>query len=290
MDGQIHIGLDDNELRRVAETVDAVKVSRRDIAYAICKGVVGGTTVAATIYLANLVGIRVFATGGIGGVHREAEKTFDISADLLEIANTPISVVCAGVKSILDISKTVEFLDTHSINCIVYGEENVFPGFFTRKSDSKGQYNTLDLAEVVQHIETSKALGMKSGTVLACPIPKEVEGDGCAIEAAVQKALTESKERNIQSKDITPFLLSRVNELTSGKSMTLNIALLENNAQIAGNLATLLSKSKSRIFHLERKINTETGQRKQPKIVVIGATIVDFESVTQEEVEVCINP
>ncbi|KAE9413881.1 hypothetical protein Angca_008498, partial [Angiostrongylus cantonensis] len=286
LDGQIHIGLSDEKLTRVAETMDAVKVSRRDIAYALCKGVIGGTTVAATMFLANIAGIRVFATGGIGGVHRGAEQTFDVSADLLELSHTPLTVVCAGVKSILDISKTVEFLETHSVNCIVFGERNVFPGFFSRESHSKGQFNTENLAEVVEHIEASKELGLNAGIILACPIPKEMEDTGNAIEAAVQTALNEAKIKGIQSKEVTPFLLSRVNELTCGASMKLNIDLLENNARIAGQLASLLSKSKlGQNFRVVQDDGKDSEQKSKAKIVVVGATIIDFESITNEDVK-----
>ncbi|VDP38232.1 unnamed protein product [Heligmosomoides polygyrus] len=152
MDGRIHVGLSEESLARVAGAEDTVKVSRRDIAHALSKGLVGGTTVAATMFLAHMVGIRVFATGGIGGVHRGVEQTLDISADLIELMRTPVTVVCAGVKSILDISKTVEFLETHSVSCIVYGKKNVFPGFFTKETNAKGQFATEDLADVVKHM------------------------------------------------------------------------------------------------------------------------------------------
>ncbi|KAL6724227.1 hypothetical protein Aduo_019133 [Ancylostoma duodenale] len=244
IDGDVHIGLTDAELSRVADSMDSVKVSRRDIAYALNKGVVGGTTVAATMYLANMANIEVFATGGIGGVHRGADKSFDISADLIELASTPVTVVCAGVKSILDIPKTVEFMETHSVNCIVYGSRNSFPGFFTRETAMRGQFNTEDLAEVAEVIEKSKELGLRAGTVLACPIPEEFQGDGNLIEEALQKALKEAKEKGIRSKDVTPFILAYVNKMTSGASMKTNIALLKNNAKIGGQLANILAKSK----------------------------------------------
>ncbi|KIH46982.1 indigoidine synthase A-like protein [Ancylostoma duodenale] len=273
--------------------MDSVKVSRRDIAYALNKassssrnGVVGGTTVAATMYLANMANIEVFATGGIGGVHRGADKSFDISADLIELASTPVTVVCAGVKSILDIPKTVEFMETHSVNCIVYGSRNSFPGFFTRETAMRGQFNTEDLAEVAEVIEKSKELGLRAGTVLACPIPEEFQGDGNLIEEALQKALKEAKEKGIRSKDVTPFILAYVNKMTSGASMKTNIALLKNNAKIGGQLANILAKSK----HPSRIRAKSHGEQQskpvdRPKIVVIGATIVDFEYVTAEDVK-----
>ncbi|RCN47418.1 indigoidine synthase A-like protein [Ancylostoma caninum] len=267
--------------------MDSMKVSRRDIAYALNKassstrsGVVGGTTVAATMYLANMANIEVFATGGIGGVHRGADKSFDISADLIELASTPVTVVCAGVKSILDIPKTVEFMETHSVNCIVYGPRNSFPGFFTRETTMRGQFNTEDLAEVAEVIEKSKELGLCAGTVLACPIPKEFQGDGNVIEEAVQMALREAKEKGIQSKDVTPFILAYVNKMTSGASMKTNIALLKNNAKIGGQLASLLAKSKR-----SSRIRAKSHAEQYSKPVVVGATIVDFEYVTAEDVQ-----
>ncbi|VDO45045.1 unnamed protein product [Haemonchus placei] len=289
LDGKIHVGLSNEHLTRIAESREAVKVSRRDIPYALNKGLIGGTTVAATMYLAHMVGIRVFATGGIGGVHRGVDETLDISADLIELMRTPVTVVCAGVKSILDIPKTVEFLETHSVNCIVFGKRNVFPGFFTQETEAKGQFCTENLADIVRNMEMSETLGLEAGTVLACPIPDTLQGDGKTIENAVQTALEEAKSKNIISKDVTPFLLSRVNQLTAGESMRINIGLLENNARIAGRLARLLAESKSpwrskaRASTERREQDSET--KKRPKIVVIGATIVDIEAISNEDVK-----
>ncbi|KAK5986735.1 Pseudouridine-metabolizing bifunctional protein [Trichostrongylus colubriformis] len=286
LDGRIHVGLSSEQLVRIAESQAAVKVSRRDIVHALNKGLIGGTTVAATMYLAHMVGIRVFATGGIGGVHRGVDQTLDISADLIELMRTPVTVVCAGVKSILDIPKTVEFLETHSINCIVFGKQNVFPGFFTRETQAKGQYCTEDLTDVVKCIEMSATLGLEAGTVLACPIPDALESDGKTIENAIQVALEEARTNNTTSKDVTPFLLSRVNELTAGESMRINIGLLENNARVGGRLARLLSGSKSPlIVRAREKRHQETTAKKRPKIVVVGATIIDIEAITNENVK-----
>ncbi|CAJ0609499.1 unnamed protein product [Cylicocyclus nassatus] len=287
LDGNVHVGLTSAELSRVADSMESVKVSRRDIPFALSKGMVGGTTVAATMYLAHMAGIEVFATGGVGGVHRGAEQTFDISADLIELSKTPVTVVCAGVKSILDIPKTVEFLETHSVNCIVYGPRNVFPGFFTQETTRKGQFNTMELEEVVQIIETSKAFGLSAGTLLACPIPKEFQANGNVIEEAVQKALKEASEKGIQSKDVTPFILAYVNKVTSGATMETNIALLKNNAKIAAQLASILAKSKKNNGQIKAESTPENNKapRKRPKIAVIGATIVDFESITDQQVK-----
>ncbi|VDK40615.1 unnamed protein product [Cylicostephanus goldi] len=269
LDGNVHVGLTNAELSRVADSMESIKVSRRDIPFALNKGVVGGTTVAATMYLAHMAGIEVFATGGVGGVHRGAEQTFDISADLIELSKTPVTVVCAGVKSILDIPKTIEFLETHSVNCIVYGPRNVFPGFFTQETTRKGQFNTMDLEEVAQIIETSKAFGLSAGTLLACPIPSEFQANGNVIEEAVQKALKEASEKGIQSKDVTPFILAYVNQLTSGASMKTNIALLKNNAKIAAQLASILAKSRKNSGQIKVKSTSENNKapRQRPKIV-----------------------
>nr|CDJ95063.1 unnamed protein product [Haemonchus contortus] len=287
LDGKVHVGLSREHLERIAESREAVKVSRRDIPHALNKGVIGGTTVAATMYLAHMVGIRVFATGGIGGVHRGVDQTLDISADLIELMRTPVTVVCAGVKSILDIPKTVEFLETHSVNCIVFGKRNVFPGFFTQETEAKGQFCTEDLADVVRTMEISDTLGLEAGTVLACPIPDALQGDGKTIENAVQTALEEARCKNITSKDVTPFLLSRVNQLTAGESMRINIGLLENNARIGGRLARLLAESKSpRLSKARASTEQDSATKKRPKIVVIGATIVDIEAISNEDVKI----
>uniref|UniRef100_A0A8R1I1H0 Pseudouridine-5'-phosphate glycosidase n=1 Tax=Caenorhabditis japonica TaxID=281687 RepID=A0A8R1I1H0_CAEJA len=283
-DGKIHIGLDNEKLEKLASSKNAVKVSTRDIAKTIIKKEVGGTTVASTMKIAHAAGISVFATGGIGGVHRGADQTFDVSADLQELSKTPVIVVCSGVKSILDISKTVEYLETHSVNCVVYGNENIFPSFFTRKSNSKAQFCTDKLEDIVELMRISKSLGLPSGTVLACPIPEAYATDGDIIQKAIDTAVQEATSQNIASQDVTPFILARVNQLTKGASMATNIALLENNASIAGRLAAKLS---------DRRPITNSGQPpsstsspKKPTVVSIGATIVDFEAITSENVKV----
>ncbi|CAJ0953457.1 unnamed protein product, partial [Mesorhabditis belari] len=291
MDKKIHIGLSERKMERIAKSKDALKVSRRDIAKCLAMNSVGATTVASTMWAAHQAGIRVFATGGIGGVHRYADQTFDISADLQELATTPVTVVCAGVKSILDIPKTVEYLETHSVNTIVYSEKNAFPAFFTQESGSKGQFNTKDLEKVARIIETSKQLGLPAGTILACPIPLEHCGDGRLIEEAIQQALEEAKAENITGQAATPFLLSRVKELTGGKSLEANVALVKNNARIAARLAKILAERSSSpapsgtiCFAPPKKIQEA---KKKPRVVTLGAAICDFEAITQENVQVC---
>ncbi|CAO4372605.1 unnamed protein product [Caenorhabditis nigoni] len=282
-DGKIHVGLDDEKLEKLASCQNAVKVSSRDIAKTLIRKEIGGTTVASTMKIAHAAGISVFATGGIGGVHRGADQTFDISADLQELSQTPVCVVCSGVKSILDIPKTVEYLETHSVNCVVYGEENVFPCFFTRKSGSKAQFQTESLEEVVEVLKTSKTLGLQFGTVLACPIPEKYAADGDLIQNAIDQAVREAIEQNISSQQVTPFILARVNEITRGASMKTNIALLENNASIAGRLAAKLCDR--RPIAISKMNRNQSSMVSKPKVVSIGAAIVDFEAITSEDVK-----
>ncbi|PAV58386.1 hypothetical protein WR25_23929 isoform C [Diploscapter pachys] len=234
------------------------------------------------MYLAHSAGIRVFSTGGVGGVHRGADQTFDISADLQELSQTPVCVVCAGVKSILDIGKTLEYLETHSVNCIVYSDKNVFPGFFTAETQYKGQLNTENLEEVAKIIESSSDLGLHAGTILACPIPNELQVDGDFIEKIIKDALEESKAKRIISQQVTPFILKRVNELSEGKSMKTNIELLKNNAKIASKLAKLLVGPR---FHAAKQSEANGNDKRRPKVTVIGATILDYEAVTNEHVQ-----
>ncbi|PIC32093.1 hypothetical protein B9Z55_012558 [Caenorhabditis nigoni] len=282
-DGKIHVGLDDEKLEKLASSQNAVKVSTRDIAKTLIRKEIGGTTVASTMKIAHAAGISVFATGGIGGVHRGADQTFDISADLQELSQTPVCVVCSGVKSILDIPKTVEYLETHSVNCVVYGEKNVFPSFFTRKSGSKAQFQTESLEEVVELLKTSKTLGLPFGTVLACPIPEKYAADGDLIQNAIDQAVREAIDQNIASQQVTPFILARVNELTQGVSMETNIALLENNASIAGRLAAKLCDR--RPIGISKMNRNQSSMGTKPKVVSIGAAIVDFEAITSEDVK-----
>lgn len=281
-DGKIHVGLDDEKLEILASSKNAVKVSTRDIAKTLIRKEVGGTTVASTMKIAHAAGISVFATGGIGGVHRGADQSFDISADLQELSKTPVCVVCSGVKSILDIPKTVEYLETHSVNCVVFGNENVFPSFFTRKSNNKAQFNTENLEEVVRLLKTSKSLGLPYGTILACPIPEKFAADGDEIQSAIDQAVREAIDQNIASQSVTPFILARVNELTQGASMATNIALLENNASIAGRLAAKMCDRRP-IAVPQTKQSSSTSRK--PKVVSIGAAIVDFEAITIENVK-----
>uniref|UniRef100_A0A914UM51 Pseudouridine-5'-phosphate glycosidase n=1 Tax=Plectus sambesii TaxID=2011161 RepID=A0A914UM51_9BILA len=219
LNGRVHVGLSNTELEQIAAAKDAVKVSRRDLPIALAKGRLGGTTVAATMFLAHRAGISTFATGGIGGVHRGAEQTFDISADLIELGRTPVTVVCAGVKSILDVRKTLEYLETQSVPVVVFGDSNIFPGFFSATSDCKAPFSTSSIDDLVDICEHSASLGLSAAPLIACPIPQQHAAAGMEIEEAIQKALREANAAGIRSQDVTPYLLRRVNELTQGKSL-----------------------------------------------------------------------
>uniref|UniRef100_A0A1I7Y517 Pseudouridine-5'-phosphate glycosidase n=1 Tax=Steinernema glaseri TaxID=37863 RepID=A0A1I7Y517_9BILA len=243
LNGEVHVGLTFSQIEQIADpSASAVKVSQRDIPFAMAKKLHGGTTVAATMFLANLAGIRVFATGGIGGVHRDAEDSFDISADLIELSRTPVAVVCAGVKSILDVGKTLEFMETHGVGVVVHGKSKSFPGFFVPETDFQAPYNSESLEEIAAIIKHGRSLNMSNGMVIACPIPQEhVAADPTLIENAIQKAVKEAKKQKIVAKEVTPYILQRVNDITKGRSMKSNIALLENNARIGAKLSVLLA-------------------------------------------------
>ncbi|KAK0406746.1 hypothetical protein QR680_018778 [Steinernema hermaphroditum] len=270
LNGDIHIGLTPSQLEQIADpSAAAVKVSQRDIPFAMAKKLNGGTTVAATMFLANLAGIRVFATGGIGGVHQGAEESFDISADLIELSRTPVTVVCAGVKSILDIGKTLEFMETHGVGVVVHGKSKSFPGFFIPETEFQAPYNSESLEEIASIIDHGRSLGMSNGMIVACPIPQEhVAADPKVLENAIQKAVKEAKKQKIIAKEVTPFILQRVKDITKGGSMKSNIALLENNSKIGAKLATLLAGTPS-----ERQTSSVKGDvqkqktEKRPKVV-----------------------
>lgn len=232
LDGVVCIGMSDEELNQLAVLGHKChKCSRRDLGMIIAQKQNGATTVAATMYLAHLVGIRLFVTGGIGGVHRGVEETMDVSADLTELSRTPVTVVCAGVKSILDIPKTLEYLETAGVPVISYGTKE-FPAFFTRTSGCEAPITLSSPAECAQTISSHLSLGLECGLVIAVPIPEREEAQGSLIQRATDQALAESKAQNVKGRDVTPFLLKRVNELTGGASLVSNIALVKHNCKI----------------------------------------------------------
>ncbi len=237
--GKLHAGLDRDTLAALAADKSAVKASGRDLAAVMTRGGTAGTTVSATMRIAELAGIPVFATGGVGGVHRGAEESFDISADLTELGRTGTAVVCAGVKSILDIPKTLEFLETQRVPVIAYGTD-AFPAFFTRDSGEKADHRFDSADEIARAIVSHHALGSGTGLLIANPIPEEAALDPAFINATIADALAEAEERGVTRKDVTPFLLARINELSEGRSLKANIALVMNNAALAAKIAVAI--------------------------------------------------
>ena len=238
--GQIHIGLTADELDALARAKDVMKVSRADLAVCLAKGAWGATTVAATMICADLAGIKVFATGGIGGVHRGAETSFDISADLAELGITPVTVVAAGAKAILDLPKTLEVLETDGVPVIAYGQDE-FPAFWSRSSGLKAPLRMDSAAEIARAQIMRRALGLSGGQLVANPVPAEAEIPHEVIDPVIEQALAEAAAQHIHAKEVTPFLLARIFELTEGRSLETNIALVLNNARLAAAIAAELA-------------------------------------------------
>ncbi|WP_270647040.1 pseudouridine-5'-phosphate glycosidase [Paeniclostridium hominis] len=243
IDGVLKVGLTTEEIEFLGTSKDVLKASRRDLPFIISKKLNGATTVATTMILANLAGVKVFATGGIGGVHRGAQETFDISADLQELANTNVAVVCAGAKSILDIGLTLEYLETNGVPVVGFGTEE-FPAFYTRKSGFGVDYKVDSSMEVANALKAKWDLDLKGGMVIGNPIPKELEMDYDTINSAIESALKEADENNITGKKVTPFLLDKVKTITAGKSLDANIELVYNNAKVAAQIAKDLANLK----------------------------------------------
>ena len=236
MNGRIKIGLSQQELEEFAKHPTQLKVSRRDLPLVLSQKQIGGTTVAATMICAKLAGISVFVTGGIGGVHRENEKTMDISADLMELAQTNVAVVCAGIKSILDIPRTLEYLETQGVPVIGYKTEE-FPAFYTPASGSMVQSRLDTPEEIARCMKIKWGLGLDGGIVIGNPVQQEDAMDEVVIQQAISAALTDAAEKKIEGKDVTPFLLERINQLTEGQSLKSNIALVCNNARLGAKIA-----------------------------------------------------
>jgi pseudouridine-5'-phosphate glycosidase len=237
--GRIRVGLTNDELQQLAQAPDAMKLSRRDLPFAIATGRLGATTVAATMICAHLAGIEVFVTGGIGGVHRGGAETFDISADLQELARTPVAVVCAGAKSILDLGLTLEYLETHGVPVLSIGQDN-FAAFFTPDSGLKADFRMDAAEEQARFIRAKWALGLSGGVVVSNPVPAAQAMPRAEIDAITAQALAEGEQQGIQGKAITPFLLARIKALTGGRSLATNIALVRNNAVAGARLARAL--------------------------------------------------
>uniref|UniRef100_A0A3P9J3P0 Zgc:136858 n=1 Tax=Oryzias latipes TaxID=8090 RepID=A0A3P9J3P0_ORYLA len=275
--GKIHVGLTPGDLAHLAQCRNALKVSRRDLPYVISKGLSGGTTVSATMIAAHRVGIPVFVTGGIGGVHRDGHNSLDISADLTELGRTPIAVVSAGVKSILDIGRTLEFLETQGVCVATYGMTKSFPAFFSPLSGFSSAYHVCNPSEAASLIASSLSLGLQNGVLIAVPIPEEHAAAGQHIEEAIQAAVREASSKCVIGKDVTPFILQKVNELTQGKSLQANMSLIHNNAKVGSQIACALSKQTAKTstkIQNQHRRNLSTNTKSD--IVVIGGINVDF--------------
>lgn len=240
--GKLKVGLTREEISYLGEKGTAVaKASRRDLPVLCALKKDGATTVTTTMMIAHMAGIEIFATGGIGGVHKGAETTMDISADLEELAHTPVMVVCAGAKSILDLGLTLEYLETHGVPVIGYGTEEL-PAFYTRESGFRVDYRLDSPEDIALTFHTQRSLGLEGGMLVTNPIPEEYSMNKSEIDAAIEQALEDAKEKGIKGKETTPFLLASIKEITKGKSLDSNIQLVLNNAHLAARVAVRLSE------------------------------------------------
>jgi pseudouridine-5'-phosphate glycosidase len=236
MDGNIKIGLTDEDLETLAKADHVEKVSRRDMASVVSKKVLGATTVASTMICAQMAGIKFFVTGGIGGVHKGYEESLDVSADLEELAMTDVTVICAGAKAILDLPKTMEYLETKGVGVVGY-QTNVLPAFYTRESDISLRLSVENAKELANMVKTKEGLGLKGGLLVVNPIPKEDSLDADYINDIIDEAVASSVREGVLGKDVTPYLLKKIVEETKGKSLEANLALVYNNARVGAKLA-----------------------------------------------------
>lgn len=235
--GVLKVGLSTDEIEYLGKKgLDVIKCSRRDLPVVVARGLDGATTVATTMILAKMAGVKVFATGGIGGVHRGASETMDISADLMELAHTEVTVVCAGIKSILDIGLTLEYLETQGVTVLGYGSDKL-PAFYLRDSGYSVDARVDSGKDVADMMKAKWGMGLKGGLVVGNPVPEEFEEDREQITSAIEQALSELDEKGITGKDSTPFLLARVKDLTGGESLETNIRLVYHNAKVAAEIA-----------------------------------------------------
>lgn len=239
MDGKIHVGLSDADLDRLAQAEDVMKCSRADLTFALATGRYGATTVAATMMAAHAAGIKVFATGGIGGVHKGAEQSFDISADLDELARTPVCVVCAGAKALLDIPKTLEVLETKGVPVVAYGTDEL-PAFWSRESGLSAPYRLDAPNEIGALLKVRENFADHGGVLITNPVPETDEIPRDEMSGFIDVAIKTAAEQNVTGKDVTPFVLGNILELTNGRSLDTNIALVRNNARLAARIAAEL--------------------------------------------------
>lgn len=240
LNGKLKVGLTAEEIEYLGKTKNVVKTSRRDLPFVVSNNLDGATTVASTMIIAKLAGIKVFATGGIGGVHRGAQETFDISADLQELAHTNVAVICAGAKSILDIGLTLEYLETQGVPIVGYQTDEM-PAFYTRKSGFSVDYKIDSPEKIASALKVKWDLGLDGGMVVANPIPEQYAMDYDTITNAINDAIKEAEEKGIKGKDATPFLLAKVKDITDGSSLESNIQLVFNNAVLGAKIAVELS-------------------------------------------------
>ncbi|MBS8260164.1 pseudouridine-5'-phosphate glycosidase [Roseibium polysiphoniae] len=241
LDGKIRVGLDDDDLDRLAKADDVMKCSRADLSFAVASGRPGSTTVAATMMAAEAAGIAVFATGGIGGVHKGAEETFDVSADLDELGRTPVLVVCAGAKALLDIPKTLEVLETRGVPVIAYGTDEL-PAFWSQGSGLSAPYRLDTAEEIARLLKVRAGFGGHGGVLIANPVPEESEIPQDEMAGHIATAIDQANRDNIKGKDVTPYVLGAILDLTGGRSLVTNIALVRNNARLAAKIAVAAAK------------------------------------------------
>jgi len=241
MDGKIKIGLEKDDLELLATAEDVAKVSRRDLAEVLAKKQIGATTVATTMIAANMAGIKVFVTGGVGGVHRGYEQHMDVSADLEELGQTPVTVVCAGAKAILDLPRTLEYLETKGVPVTGY-QTDYLPAFYTRTSEYKLNSRADSASDVADRMKYANQLNLSTGLLVANPVPKEHEIPHEEIDDIIAQAVQEADEKGIHGKDSTPFLLEKIVELTDGRSLDTNVQLVYNNAQLGAQIAVEYAK------------------------------------------------
>ena len=247
LNGTPHVGLNTEQLRELATSKNCIKVSRRDFPHILSKkDMSGGTTVSGTMLIANKAGISVFVTGGLGGVHRGAEMTMDISCDLTELGRTPIAVISAGIKSLLDIGKTLEYLETQGVCVVTYGSEKTFPAFFCSKSSFEAPYSACNATQAAEIIHSGlDVFNSGSGLLFGVPIPEEHSISHAEMETVIQQALAECDNKKVVGKHITPYVLSKINELSKGKSLEANMSLIENNAAVGADISKELANIRS---------------------------------------------
>ncbi len=298
LSGRVHVGLSDDELQRLcvppsSQRRSPLKVSRRDLSFAMAHGLDGGTTVAGTLAVASAVSLDdpppVFATGGIGGVHRGGENSLDISADLIEMGRVCTAVVSAGVKSILDVGRTLELLETQGVSVAALAQDgdNAFPAFFARSSGHKAPHVVTSVDEAATLICSHRDLGLRSGILFAVPIPEDAAADGAEMEAAIQSSLVDADEEGVTGREVTPFVLRRVLELTGTKSLAANEALLQNNANVGAQIAVELASQSEKRFHFGEQMSSSfssSKSRKKRRPSVIGGSIFDLVTRLKEPI------